>query len=312
MNLALVADALDTAIAKVAAAEYYRLSAGIPVEEVAEQVDQAMASFLNLGRGISPEYDDWDALFYLTWYQPRQVNLALTLAWPFRTQPQPLHIIDVGCGSLAMQVAMVIAIAQCGLPEEDIYIELHGIDPSEAMTRIGRLLLHAFYDVVRSDPVLSRSRLGMAYERTQEQMGVFRSLAMYYRSGRAHEGGIYPSPNCWLTALHAVYASNRAEIADAFRFIRKQSDPAYEVVTCHNVGYASAQQICRSDASEFKLLKDRFTFSGHLPRTTSLRQQLANGSPTSLRTRRLLAQPVPWNTPQDDRCIMWYFSGIPP
>ena len=311
MNLAPVADALDIAIAKVAEAEYDRLSAGRPAEHVAQKVDQAVASFLRLARGISPAYDEWDALFYLTWYQPRQVNLALALAWPFDQEPQPLHIIDVGCGSLAMQIAMAIAVARSGLPEQDIYIELHGIDPSDAMTRIGRLLLCAFSDVVRSDPVLSRSRLRMACDRTQEHMGVWRNLAMYYRSDRAHEGGIYPSPNCWLTALHAVYASNYDQMYKIFQFIRRQSDPAYEVVTCHKVGYASAQLICRRDARQVRLLKDRFAFSGHLHRTTSLRQQLARRSPTSDMTRRLLAQPVPWNPPQDDRCIMWYFLGIP-
>lgn len=311
MNLAPVADALDIAIAEVAEAEYDRLSAGRPVEVVAKEVDQAVASFRGLARGVSPEYGEWDALFYLTWYQPRQVNLALTLAWPFEQEPQPLHIIDVGCGSLVMQIAMAIAVARCGLPEQDVYIELHGIDPSEAMTRIGKLLLRALYDVVRSDPYLSRSRLRMACERTQERMGVWSNLAMYYGSDGAHEGGIYPSPNCWLTALHAVYASNKGEMSETFRFIRRQSDPAYEVVTCHNVGYASAQQICRRDAREVHLPKDRFAFSGYLHRTTSLRQQLARRSPTSYRTRWLLNQPVPWNPPQDDRCIMWYFSGTP-
>lgn len=311
MDIAPVADALDIAIAKVAEAEYDRLSAGRPVEDVAREVDQAVASFLRLARGVSPDYGEWDALFYLTWYQPRQVNLALTLAWPFEQEPQPLHIIDVGCGSLAMQIAMAIAVARSELPEQDVYLELHGIDPSDAMTRIGKLLLRAFSDVVRSDPVLSRSRLRMACDRTQERMGVWRNLATYYGSDRAHEGGIYPSPNCWLTALHAVYASNKGQIHETFQFIRRQSDPAYEVVTCHNVGYASAQQICRRDAREVYLLKDRFAFSGHLHRTTSLRQQIAHHSPTSHSTRRLLAQPVPWNPPQDDRCIMWYFSGIP-
>ncbi len=274
-----------------------------------------MSSLLNLGRGISPKYDEWDALLYLTWYQPRQVNLALALAWPFREQPQPLHIIDLGCGSMAMAMAIAIAVAESELSEEDVHIELHGIDPSEAMTAIGLRLWRTFSSIVRSRP-----RIRMACERTQEWMGTWRSLEKYYESGRAHKGWIYPSPNCWLLAVHAIYASNWSDLQSAFRLIRKRSDPCYEVVTCHTVGYEEARLVGRSDARERRLLKQSFYFSGDLCRTTSWRRQLADRlfpagisrTRTSVPVRKLLYRPVPWSTPQqDDRCIMWYYSWEP-
>ena len=314
MNLVpLVARALDMAIAKVAVAEYNRLSQGRSPEDVASRVDRALTSLLRLGRGIAPEYNEWDALFYLTWYQPRQVNLALALAWPFLEQPkQPLHVIDLGCGSLAMPIAMAVAVAQSELSEQEVCIEVHGIDPSDAMRALGLRLLRAFSDTVRSDPVLSRSRLRMACERIQEQMGVWGSLEEYYTSDRAHEGRIYPSPKCWLVAIHAIYASNVDQLRKNFMMIRKQSDPAYEAVTCHNVGYVHAQLVCRDD-SDVRSLKNRFSFYGYLDHTTSWRRQLARSAlPTSDRTRRLLSTlSVPWNPQQEDKCIMWHFSGVP-
>ena len=309
----LVANALDVAIARVAETEYNRLSEGRSPEDIALSVDRAIASLLNLGRGISPEYNEWDALFYLTWYQPRQINLALALAWPFQKEPQPLHIIDFGCGSLAMPIAMAIAVAQSELSEREAYIEMHEIDPSDAMRTIGLRLQRVFSDVVQSDPTLSRSSLIMANERIQEHMGIWRSLDQYYRSDRSHEGWIYPSPNCWLVAIHAVYATNAAQLREDFITVREKSDPAYEVVTCHDVGYANAQLICRKDARDVQLLKNRFFFSGYLDHTTSWRRRLATSAlPTSDMTRRLLStRSVPWNPPQEDKCIMWHFSGVP-
>lgn len=258
MNWHHIAKVLDLTIANVAETEYSRLSAGMSPEVVAARLDRAMASLLGLGQGIPADYDEWDALLYLTWYHPRQVNLALAASWPFMDEPQPLHIIDVGCGSLAMATAIAIAVAQSDLPERDVHIELHGIDPSGPMRAIGLRLLGAFSERCGKDPELSR--LGMASEQISRMSGYWRTLDEYYKSEYAHERGIYPSPNCWLTAIHAIYESNAVSLRKDFMTIREQSDPAYEVVTCHDVGYRYARSVCRRDASNMRLLRDRFAF----------------------------------------------------
>ena len=306
MNHNEVANALDAAIARVAEAEYRRLSDGRSDKYVASCVERTMDSFHRLRHGCSPEYDEWDALLYLTWYQPRQITLALALAWPFQKEPQPLHIIDLGCGSWAMAIAIAIAVAQSQLSETDVYIDLHGVDPSDAMRAIGRDLWHEFYSAVRSQPTLFRLR--MACEQISKDLCTWRDIEGYCRSDHWHEGGIYPSPTCWLSAIHAVYHSNVIQLRDDFIMIRKKSDPAYEVVTCHRVGYESAQLVSRTDAREMLLRKQHFYLSGYLDRTTAWRRQLAQRLPTSVRVRQLLNRPVPWSTPQDDRCIMWHFS----
>ena len=112
MDSKLFADALDQAIVRVAEAEYARLSSGIPPMKCAEAVASALNSWANLKSGMQPEYNEWEALFYLTWYQPHQINLALAIVRYFLTTPQPLHIIDLGCGALATQVAMAVAVAE--------------------------------------------------------------------------------------------------------------------------------------------------------------------------------------------------------
>ena len=67
---------LEGAILEVAKSEYARLSAGLAPHQVATRVGDALESLGGLRRGVAPAYDEWDALFYLTWYQPRQINLT--------------------------------------------------------------------------------------------------------------------------------------------------------------------------------------------------------------------------------------------
>ena len=75
--LASVRSALDRAIAEVAEAEYGRLAHGVPLDTQAKRVDAALQSLGRLKQGTPPDYDsEWVVLFYVTWYQPRQVHLA--------------------------------------------------------------------------------------------------------------------------------------------------------------------------------------------------------------------------------------------
>ena len=118
MNTQTIADALDKTIATVAEQEFNRLCRGLNDFQVAEQVAIALDELEKLqGRG-SPDYNnDWVALFYVTWYQPRQINVALailrqlyeeTLHEETKTN-HPVEIIDVGCGALSVQFATAIA-----------------------------------------------------------------------------------------------------------------------------------------------------------------------------------------------------------
>ena len=64
-----------------------------------------------------PDYRNrWVALLYLIWYQPAQINLAFTLAQkvpeyknPLLARAPSLSVLDFGCGSLAMQFGLALA-----------------------------------------------------------------------------------------------------------------------------------------------------------------------------------------------------------
>ena len=83
MNWQTVAQVLDKVIATVAEQEFNRLCRGLNDVQVAEQVAKVLDEMDKLrGRG-SPDYNnEWGALFYITWYQPRQINVALTILRP--------------------------------------------------------------------------------------------------------------------------------------------------------------------------------------------------------------------------------------
>ncbi len=301
MDFKLVAKALDIAIAKVAEAEYSRLSEGVSPDECAARVADALKSLYRLRYGTPPEYNEWDSLFYLTWYQPRQINFALAIAHPFRESPEPLHVIDVGCGALATQIAMAIAVAESDTSPSDIPVEVYGVDPSGPMRSIGHLLWRTLLAVARQVPELSRLKHGM-----QRISGrTYSSLADYYKSGHAHEGWIYPSLGCWFTAIHAVYASNIHLLRQDFATIRNTSDPAYEAITCHKIGLRYAQSLCRSDARVVPPIRERFTFEGSLYRTADWRRQLVEQLPLGPTSEKFLQRAVLWNPPQKDIAILW-------
>ena len=71
-------DAFDEALADVAKKEYRRLREGLHGCTRASRIDGALESLELLQGGQEPLYHDWDSLFYVTWYQPRQVHLPGT------------------------------------------------------------------------------------------------------------------------------------------------------------------------------------------------------------------------------------------
>lgn len=303
MDFIRVVAALDTAIADVAESEYKRLARGKSPEDIATHVAHALRSFEQLQSGMPPEYNEWDALLYLTWYQPRQVNLALAAVAGYREAPRPVHVIDVGCGALATTIAMAISAAGSEVPPADIDIEIHGIDPSDHMRSIGLRLLRRFCHIVTHDPSLSRLRMIC----DKVNVGIHRTLDEYYRSDGAKRG-THRASTCWLTVIHAVYASNVDGLQSDLGQIRRKSDPAYEVVTCHKVGRKEAAQICRHGAKELRLKRENFL---HLDATTTWRRNLSRCLPTTVDTILVpyLRRPVPWNTEQDDRVFLWPPQG---
>ena len=259
--------------------------------------------------GVPPTYNAWDALFYLTWYQPRQINLALAAVAEYRKTPQPVHIIDIGAGALATAIAMAISAAAVEVSPSNIDVEVHGIDPSDHMRSIGRRLLRRFSLIVAGEPSLSR--LSAMCERVEANLGTHRTLHEYYELQPEAMGvGNAMKSSCWVTIFHAVYASNVDSLLKDLERIRRKSLPVYEVVTCHKVGRDAAARLARHGARERMLRRENFDIHGHLNETTNWRRRLEQRLPTVdpilapyLRGR------VPWNPGQDDRVFLWSEHG---
>ena len=204
----LVGHVLDEAIATVAEEEFNRLRSTANNDfQVARNVTEALRSLRNLQQGVEPEYNEWDALFYVTWYQPRQVNLALAiLQEPYEDARRqlgsdfPLHIIDVGCGALAVQFAMAILAAENQREGNDLTV--NGIDPSEPMKRIGKVLWSNFRFFLGEHSDLSD--LSRTCDHMTNNCELFDSHASCLSSVGGHSWFDFRL-ECWIIALHASY-----------------------------------------------------------------------------------------------------------
>ena len=265
--------------------------------QVARRVVQALNSLGGLRDGIAPAYDEWDALFYLTWYQPRQVNLAHLVAdHLFSDGPQPVHVIDFGCGALASRFAFAVSAAMLDVPPSELYVDLHGIDKSEPMVRIGNAMWSKFVRSV-SDPHLEAVCRAVDYH-------TYASYEDYGRSRAAYVAGVYPSPNCYLLAVHTIYESNKVALRETFSAIRAERDPAATIVTCA----ASREQVASQAAGGgFRLLTPVLErlWHGGLPEVTRWRRdlvpQLATEDPI---VRNFLRRAVQWKPPQSETRVL--------
>jgi hypothetical protein len=155
-----MSNVLDDAIAQVGWEEYIRLNAGRPPTEVAKHVGQALSELRKFGQGAVPDFDDeWVSLFYVLWYHAKHTNLAYQMAdtrlrmlgnGPYG-QPTGtrLHIVDFGCGSLAMQFGAALAAADALARGQIIdSIRIEGLDDSAAMLRLGNWIWGRFVKLV--------------------------------------------------------------------------------------------------------------------------------------------------------------------
>ncbi len=199
-----VARALDVSIAYVAKKEFAQLSRGLSNREIAEQILWALQALDGLQKNEMPDYDAWDALLYLTWYQPSQINLAYTLARSITPNRNPLvaglgrlQVVDFGCGALAMQFGLALAGAET--------LRRHGrcpkfaivpMDESDHMQQIGeqtwRRLIQEIADTDK-------------YPQHRHLLQVCTTMTKRGRHRCSEE-------TCWLTVLHVAYEENVEEV----------------------------------------------------------------------------------------------------
>ena len=290
--------ALDQAISRVAESEYQRLSAGRGSEECLHYTEQALEGLGGLQRGEEPEYNEWDALFYITWYHPRQVNLALALIRYFLSRrpspPRGLHVIDLGCGSFAVRFALAIALAETRLSGASFDVAIRGIDPSRSMKEIGEKLWLEFLSIVTGTPSLSC--VATACGEIASSCVSHDSSDSYCASHEAHVRETSPATDCWLIAAHTVYESNRLLIRNELATIRTKSRPALVIVTTH-VSKVLLAHFAAGSGFTFTSFHEPYPWSGTLDRTTAWRTSLIYrlAPPPDHIGLNFLPSPVVWN-----------------
>ena len=234
MGLDAFCDALDRAIAKVANREFERLCYKMTVPEISARVYDSVECFRNLRSGRPPAYDDpWISLFYLTWYQPGQIQMARNLIHEYKelrgnstlvnASCPHLRVIDFGCGALAMQFAVAWAVADAIDNQERISsVRIDSYDSSASMVRLGKALWSQF----------------------KEEVGVEDSLAQWHKVIEMIDSP-YAMPNFlneseepkedrWLTAIHAIYRSNVALVNDNLSKLYATFEPHTLLMSVHN------------------------------------------------------------------------------
>lgn len=284
--------ALDRAVAEVAAAEYSRLAHGLPLEDEARQVNAALQSLLGLQQGTPPNYDsEWVVLFYVTWYQPRQIHLAYAaLRQHISADNPPPCVVDYGCGAWAVQFALAIALTE----EQHAGATIHGLDPSAPMMRLGQELWSKFNEV-----------LGQHFPNDDLAQCLAINLEFIAESSRTHECLAdavphlpVPITDCWFTAVHAIYQTNANDLQDVLRPAEDDDAPVFALVT-FNV-HSDRVPFFRNLGFETAALADAWV--GDCPETTRWRRHLANRLP-DFPCKYLLNTSVTWNPRQANQDV---------
>ena len=243
---------LDRVITTVSDQEFKRLASGLNIEEKTEKVHYALKSLGKLQNGEMSDYHDkWVALFY-HWYQPAHINLAYSMVKSIINSTdivnEKLHIVDFGCGSLAMQFGVALTIADTKNKNSITEIRIDSIDTSQAMIKIGQKMWEEFK--------LSACRYPKIYNHLGRVCEIIKPK--YYCDIDQVELAQISDHDRWVSAIHPVYDENKDEVKQSFKCLRNRFYPHVCFVSTHD--------------SKKYLLSDVWPFSSK-PRKTKLSPQ---------------------------------------
>ena len=303
-----IEESLDRAIAKIAAAEFTRLKGGSSPQEVAGNIHAALEELGKLsGETEMPDYSrEWVALLYTTWYQPRQVNLAYTLIRYVMSQQEGrltrntdgnLYMVDFGCGALATQISLTLAVAHALKKGQDLNsVEVYGLDSSQPMIDIGERLWEEWGDQITD------ADLRTAYSLVSSENAAPPRDAAGWTSNRIPADG-----DRWLVALHVSYPENATEVKGCLGQIDGQLKPGVGFVTSNNDRAVRRVWPFGSARLQYPLGLPRL--SGECGKTTIWRRRILLDTyrPYLLdpKDQRYLSRPVKYNQSWDNlRCLL--------
>ena len=304
-------EALDEAIAEVTCREYSQLKRQ-HANDITARLERASESVKRLQTRGKPDYDQWDAPLYVSWYQARQVHLVCTVLEQHPPPPsaKPLQIVDIGCGAWAVRMALVMLAARGHQALLDREVAIHGIEPACAMTRMGKELWREFGCAVEA-----RGLPIDFVDRMIDDHSIFTSLKEYSDQPARHASG-----ESWLLAIHALYDDSLPDIRRFLRDYRERhASLRYELLTTDGSKHQNLESIIVKGSGErigpwsspgltsrltpiWKSRGDRGEGRdrGILTRTTECRRKIHeevenSGSPMKGEYMRRLWNAVTWN-----------------
>lgn len=212
-NKSTVTAVLDRVISEVGRRTFARLSNGLDDNQIAEKIDYGLSQNLLLSGQQMPDYnDEWVALFYFLWYQPKQITLACQLINRLLESgvynKKIIYIIDYACGALATQFGLIFAMINILAQEEtvgDIWIDC--VDESESMIALGSLSWEIFNQRIMPNcpNIIKKAVRKIKYHQTfsGEATSLFEP-----------KKDLPNEHNIWIFMLHGLYTKNVSAIGN--------------------------------------------------------------------------------------------------
>lgn len=325
-----VARIIDLAIAEVGRVEFNRLSDDLDVVQVRDKISYALNQLDRLNRNPKyvmgsggemlpipsmPDYvsgdqtnDEWLALLYMLWYQPRQVLLARDVfsssldrgskSWLSRSD-RAIEIFDYGCGTLAGLFGLTIALSE-HQTIRPASITVFNHDISQAMLILGRKVWSQFKSEASTKNTLgSVARISkstrVSFNNTQS------IVPTHWRNLNVRQTGV---PLRFVSAFHCVYKENKDEVSADLASLLRSANPDAFVLTGRNsnMSYRLLGQALpgRWVPADFPNLQDSsyLGYDDYARQTTYLRRWIRkNYMDTSYAhsDESFLRQRVPWS-----------------
>ncbi len=274
---------LDEVITTVSEQEFNRLAGGLNTDQITKKVLDALESLGKLQKGEMSDYhDEWVALFY-NWYQPSQINLAYSMIKSMINSTgilnEKLHIVDFGCGSLAMQFGVALAIADTKNKKSITEIRIDSIDTSQAMIDIGEKMWELFKLRTCRYPDIY-NHLGRVCEIINPN---------YYKGIGQVE--LAQSSDRWISAIHVVYDENKDDIKQSLESLVDRLHPDTCFVSTHSSKDSLLSDVWPFAPTSRKNIYLQPQFNGELTKITQWRKKRNN---TLSQSHDYLTSPVKW------------------